>query len=675
MATAAQPALTGSRTGGRLKAGVYAATILYSALLLFSLQPMIGKAILPVFGGSAAVWADCLLFFQAVLLFGYLYAHGSALFLSPRLQVLAHFVLLAVSCMVLPLAPSADWRRLAASAPSWGVFGALIGSVGLPYFVLSTTSPLVQSWFAATVNSRFPYRLYALSNFGSLAALLAYPLVFEPAWGVRMQMRGWSAAYAVFVLLCAIAALFAAKREATGAVERTASERPSRALVALWLLLAATGTMLLVAVTNHLCQDVAPAPFLWVLPLSLYLLSFVICFDHDGWYRPRLFVYIVPPAIGGLLYIFCGMPPMRLVVPVAAVSVFVLFLFCHGELARRKPHSDYLTSFYVAVSAGGVMGGAFVALVAPAVFTSVLEYPIALELCGVLAFALLFGYTSKPLLVVVTVAAFVPSAVMLETRFVLPETVAVERNFYGILRVKENDTARLLYHGRITHGVQLLGDRHSEPAAYFGPKSAAGIAINHFIPGKRRIGVIGLGVATIAAYGEPGDVIRFYELNPLVEKIARQHFTFLRDSRATVTVVPGDARLSLEAEPPQGYDVLIVDAFSGDAIPAHLLTREAVGLYLRHLSRDGILAIHISNRYLDLSPLAGALAREYGTQALIHFHTPADRNVEYASRWALISENQAFRRRARSMGADPVEVPPGFRVWTDDYSNMLRLLQ
>ncbi len=675
MATTAQSASTISRTNGRLKAVVYAATTLYSALLLFSVQPMIGKAILPVFGGSAAVWANCLLFFQAVLLLGYLYAHWSARWLSPRLQVVTHLLLLAGSCIVLPLAPSADWKRLASSAPSWGVFGALIASVGLPYFVLSTTSPLVQSWFAATVNSRFPYRLYALSNFGSLAALIAYPLVIEPASGTRTQLRAWSAAYAIFVLLCGTAALFAAKRDRATGKEHTISEGPSRALVALWLLFAATGTMLLVAVTNHLCQDVAPAPFLWVLPLALYLLSFVICFDHDGWYRPRLFVYVVPPAIGGLLYIFCGMPPMRLAVPLAAASVFVLFLFCHGELARRKPHSDYLTSFYVAVSAGGVMGGAFVALVAPAVFTSVLEFPIALELCGVLALATLFGYRSPRILVALAAAAFVPSAVMLETRLASRDTIAVERNFYGILRVKEDDSARRLSHGRITHGVQFLGERRGEVAAYYGPKSGAGIAINHFPAGKRRIGVIGLGVATIAAYGEPGDAITFYELNPLVEKIARQHFTFLRDCRATVKVVPGDARLSLEAEPLEGYDVLIVDAFSGDAIPAHLLTREAVALYLRHLSAGGILAVHISNRYLNLAPLAGALAREYGIEALLHTRTPPDRNVEFTSRWALISDNQAFRRRARSMGADPIQVPAGFRVWTDDYSNMVRLLQ
>ncbi len=661
-------------SGPRLKAAVYAATVLLSATLLFAVQPMMGRALLPAFGGSAAVWADCLVFFQSVLLLGYLYAHWSSRRLSARVQAAVHLALLAASCIALPLAPGAVWGQFAAGSPSWGVLGALAASAGLPYLALSATSPLVQSWFAATVDVRFPYRLYALSNAGSLAALIAYPAVIEPLLGMKAQLRGWSAAYVVFAVLCGAAALLAHGRTQSGAKQAVAPERPRAGLVVLWGLFAAAGSMLLVAITNHLCQDVAPAPFLWVLPLALYLLSFILCFDHDGWYRPVLFIVLVPPAIGALLYLFFSAPSMRLAIPVAAASVFVLFMFCNGELAQRRPHAAYLTSFYVAISVGGALGGGFVALAAPALFTSALEFPLALELCGLLALYALFGYESKFALAGFGVLAVAISVLLMETPLGVKNTVTAERNFYGILRVKDEGQTRVLYHGRITHGMQFLDDRRGEPAAYYGPRSGAGFAIGHFAPGTRRIGAVGLGTATIAAYGEPGDFIGFYELNPLVEKLARRYFTFLRDCRAAVEIAPGDARMSLEAQPPQQYDVLILDAFSGDAIPVHLLTLEAFGVYLRHVHPAGVLAVHISNRYLDLGPLVGALARAHGKEALLMARETQAATGEYASHWVLISSDPVFIRRAKAAGASPVEIPQGFRLWTDDYSNLLRLL-
>ncbi len=651
-----------------------ASTIAISAILLFSLQPMISKALLPAFGGTAAVWANCLLFFQSVLLAGYAYAHFTVRYLPPRAQAGIHITLLALTCLALPLAPDPAWRRLGAGNPGWGVFLALTFSVGLPYFALSTTSPLIQAWFSRTVRGAVPYRLYALSNLGSLAALLAYPVLIEPNAGTKSQLQVWSAGYGLFALLCAAAAVAAGSRAGRICDRSSGAGRVAFSSFIHWLALAGAGAMMLVTVSNYLCQDLAPVPFLWVLPLALYLLSFVFCFDHDGWYKPQWFRVALPVAVLGM--VFCFFLPWHtlagiILVPAAA---FVVFMFCHGELARRKPAPARLTAFYVALSLGGALGGAFVAVIAPAFFNGGVEYVLGPELVGLLAIYGFSGPKSKPFIGVLGVVA-IAAVLFSEARGLDRKgTLAQDRNFYGIIRVGEQFPLRRLVNGRVTHGIQFLDDRRTKPGAYYGPHSGAGVAVNGFEPGRRRIGVVGLGVATVAAYGKAGDYFRFYEINPLVTRFARQYFTFLRDCPSHVEIVSGDARIALEDEAPQKFDVLIVDAFSGDAIPVHLLTREAVGVYLRQIQPQGVVAFHITNAYLDLAPMVGALVRERGLHAAL-VTSPARPDMgEMKSDWILATANKAFFSTLRAGEARPVPRRADTRVWTDDYSNLLRVL-
>ncbi|HWR52048.1 MAG TPA: fused MFS/spermidine synthase [Bryobacteraceae bacterium] len=627
------------------------------------------------FGGTAAVWANCLLFFQSVLLAGYAYAHFVARYLPPRGQVAVHIILLALTCLVLPLAPDPDWRRLGAGNPGWGVFVALALSIGLPYFALSTTSPLIQAWFARTVRGAVPYRLYALSNLGSLAALLAYPVLIEPNAGTRSQLWGWSAGYVVFAVLCVAAAVAAGSRPGRARQEAASGAghvAPSSFFH--WLALAGAGSMMLVTVSNYLCQDLAPAPFLWVVPLALYLLSFVFCFDHDGWYKPGWFSVLLPLALLGM--VFCFFAPWHTVANIVVVplAAFAVFMFCHGELARKKPAPEGLTAFYVALSLGGAMGGAFVAVIAPAFFNGSVEYILGPELVGILAIYGLYGYRSKWLIAAIGLIAITVVALSETHMFDSRNIIAADRNFYGIIRVSEHAGTRRLVHGRVAHGLQFQDHRRRQPTSYYGPHSGAGVALNGFPPGKRRIGVIGLGVATVAAYGKAGDSFRFYEINPLVTRFAHEHFTFLRDCPSRVEIVSGDARIALEDEAPQNFDVLIVDAFSGDAIPVHLLTREAIGVYLRQLQPEGVLAFHISNAYLDLAPMVSALVRERGLRTALVTHPSRPDTGEMKSDWILATANKAFFGALRAGDARPVPRRADTRVWTDDYSNLLRVI-
>jgi hypothetical protein len=671
--TANAPAVDASYRANPAGVLLCASTVAIGAVLLFSLQPMISKALLPAFGGTAAVWANCLLFFQSVLLAGYAYAHFLVRYLPPRAQAGIHIALLALTCLVLPLVPDPAWRRLGAGNPEWGVFLALAFSVGLPYFALSTTSPLIQAWFSKTVQGAVPYRLYALSNLGSLAALLAYPVLIEPNAGTRAQLWSWSAGYGLFALLCAAAAVTAGSRP--GHKQSASGSAPvAFSTFVHWLALAGAGTMMLVTVSNYLCQDLAPVPFLWVLPLALYLLSFVFCFDHEGWYKPRWFKLALPAAL--LIMVFCFFAPWHTLAGIILVpaAVFVVFMFCHGELARRKPAPERLTAFYVALSLGGALGGAFVAVIAPAFFSGGVEYVLGPEVVGLLAVYGFSGPKSKPLVALLGLAAVAAVVISEAEGLDRKGTLAEDRNFYGIIRVGEEFPLRRLVNGRVTHGIQFLDERRTKPGAYYGPHSGAGVAINGFEPGKRRIGVVGLGVATVAAYGKTGDSFRFYEINPLVTRFAREYFTFLRDCPSRVEIVSGDARIALEDEPPQKFDVLIVDAFSGDAIPVHLLTREALNVYMRQIQPQGALAFHITNAYLDLAPMVGALVRERGLHTALVTNPAQPHAGEMKSDWILATANDAFFASLRAGDARPVPKRMDTRVWTDDYSNLLRVL-
>jgi hypothetical protein len=648
---------------------LYAAAIFLSSALLFLCQPMMAKAILPWFGGSAGVWTACMLFFQVVLLLGYLYAYWITRYLSPRAQAAAHITLLIASAGVLPLNPAHRWMISAAAHPVSSILGLLGASIGLPYFALSTTGPLMQTWYARESEARFPYRLFALSNLASLLALLAFPLSLEPLLPTRRQLAVWSIAYLLFVLLAAALALRSGSKLL---LETQQADSPPVRRPLLWMSLAACASSLWLAVANHFSQEVAAIPFLWVLPLGLYLLSFILCFDRAGWYRPGLYRWILPAAwitIGLRLAFPASIVGFKWELVLFSAALFVCCMFCHGELARLKPEPRHgLTFFYLMIAAGGALGAVFVGLLAPRIFNSYLELPVSVAACVILGQALLYGYAPRYLarLGVVAVLAFVAA-----TRFSAPAgTLLRQRNFYGTLRVIDSGAGstavRALYNGAILHGMQFLSaEQNRLSTTYYGPQSGAGLALERLRRSNRSVGVIGLGVGTLAAYGHPGDCFRFYELNPAVIQVALTHFRFLNQSAAETQVVAGDGRLALEREPPQNFDLLVLDAFSGDSIPVHLLTRQAFDVYSRHLRPGGIVAVHVTNRYLDLAPVVESLAAALQKQVrTVHSAADPERGI-YAADWSLVADNLDR----------PQPVASKLRPWTDDYSNLFRILK
>ena len=678
---------------------LYAVTILLSAFLLFEVQPMIGKIILPWFGGSAGVWNTCLLFFQASLVAGYLYAHWSTRYLKPKQQALLHVTLLAVSIALLPVLPSPDWKPSEPGDPSARILLLLGATIGLPYILLSTTTPLLQAWYVAAKPGVVPYRLFALSNFGSLLALVSFPLLVEPRATTHTQAYGWSAIYVVFVVLCAAlgwSAIPGAKSMAA-TVESPASAGPSWPIQMLWVALAACGSALLLSITTHLSTNVAPIPLLWVVTLGLYLASFILCFEREKTYRRAVFLPLLVVALGGAAYALFylkGNLTIKWSIPTFVVALFIFSMACHGELARLKPDPKHLTSFYLMVAVGGALGGLFVAVIAPHLFDTYSELPLALIACPALVTAVLWiapGHwprvwllrTARIAMIVFTAALagyIIYQKHLDDQRFLLSV-----RNYYGVLRVYDlednaNQTgSRRLIHGTISHGIQLTDPQERDtPTSYYGPKSGVGRAIRYFEQGPAvRVGVIGLGSGVTAAYGRQGDVFRFYEINPLDFNIASTWFSFLKDCKADQQVLLGDARLTLERQPNQQFDVLAVDAFSSDAIPVHLLTREAFVLYFRHLKRGGILAVHVSNRYLALAPVAARNAADLGKAAIDVSDDGEDEDYLTQSEWVLVAEDRALFNDTLFQATDitPAKAWPGLRAWTDDYSNLIQILK
>ncbi|MBM3774297.1 MAG: hypothetical protein FJW37_03955 [Acidobacteria bacterium] len=668
---------------------LFGLTVLLSAFLLFEIQPVIARAILPWFGGSAAVWTTCLLFFQVLLLAGYAYAYAIFRYLRPGAQSAVHVALLLASLAALPVIPAAAWKPAGTEDPVFRILGLLAATVGLPYFLLAATAPLVQPWYAfGSAKAVSPYRLYALSNAGSMFALLSYPVMFEPVLTSRQQALGWSSGYALFALLCGASALRARSIRSPGAEAAVAGPRPGWGDRLLWVALAASASLLLLAVTNHLTQNVAAIPFLWVLPLSIYLLSFILCFEGGGWYRRGPMLRFLAVALGTMAYALSEgfeNTTLKVLIPLYSVGLFAASMACHGELARLKPHPRYLTSFYLLIAVGGALGGVFVGLVAPRAFGWYFELPVGIVACAVLVLIVLRrqGAVSRSVWWVaagLTVAmAFFLGA---EMRRMAGQARVIARNFYGGLRVVDSEEregrARKLMHGTVNHGQQWLDPaRRQMPTTYFGPDSGIGLAIRAASERPNlRVGVIGLGTGTLAAYGRPGDHYRFYELNPLVLEIARSQFTFLEDSKASVEVALGDGRLSLEREAPQNFDLLALDAFSSDAIPVHLLTREAFELYFRHLKPGGVLAAHVSNKYLDLAPVVEVLAKAAGAGAVVIDTRGDEQKASFAATWVLVSRRPEFLRHARTApGAATAASPRKLRLWTDDYSNLLRILR
>lgn len=679
---------------------LYATTVFLSAFLLFQVQPMIARMILPWFGGTAAVWATCLLFFQAVLLAGYGYTHGVVKRLRPDRQWMLHTVLLALALVLLPILPDPKWKPASPEMPAARILALLAVTVGLPYFLLSTTAPLVQAWFARTFPDRSPYRLYALSNLGSMLALLSYPTLFEPALTLRQQAWGWSGAFALFAVLCAATGWTSLRRSAALPLEQAgdpAPPAPEAAMQVLWAALAMGPSMLLLALTTHMTTDLAPIPFLWVLPLALYLLSFILCFDASRWYRRTWFLAALPAALAALFWLVKlgpeARPGLRLMIAGYALCFFIVCMVCHGELARLRPHPAHLTGFYLMISVGGALGGLFVALLAPALFRAMYELPVAIALCGSLAALVLLAdaglpfrkdLLSWPSILVLTAVAVLWGLAGREIREMTRGALVVRRNFYGELRVRQYNGVydwegyRTLVHGTINHGEQYTHPaRRREIATYYCEDTGLGLWMRTRPQSSfQRVGVLGLGAGTIAAYSRFGDVYRFYELNPEVEKIARTYFWYLENAEGSVEVVLGDGRLSMEREPPQNYDLLVMDAFSSDSIPVHLLTREAIQLYFRHLKPDGVLAVHISNRYVDLKPVLEREAALLGKAALLVETEDSDDGRCFGTTWVLMANRpDIFAREPYLKGGQPLEKAEWMRPWTDDYSNLFRVIK
>ena len=658
-----------------------------------------GRFILPWFGGTPAVWSVCLLFFQAALLGGYGYAHwlGSqkSSMRSPRVQSKIHVVLLAISLAFLPVIPV---RPETGQHPTGQILWLLAVTVGVPYFLLSATAPLLQRWFTMTATQKSPWRLYALSNFGSFLALLSYPFLVEPFIRLRIQAGIWSSLYVGFALLCGSIAWKFRHRDVWITDEYGLdSPRPTVLTILFWLGLSAAGSTLLLATTNILTQDVAVSPFLWIAPLSLYLLTFVLAFESDRWY-PRLPFAI---AAGVLAPVACAVVNAGIGVAiwvqlgVYLAALFALCMVCHGELRHARPEPRHLTIFYMTIAAGGVLGGVFVALIAPRVFAEFNEYPLGLAaacflgLAGWLRSGAWALWTRSNFAIRIPIMALLLGGLSSTLTVTLSGTrkaVGTWRNFYGILRVTDlpdpRGAMRELTHGRIKHGSQYLEQAwRDRPTSYYGAHSGVAMALNALPEGPRQIAVIGLGTGTMAAWGRPGDLIRFYEINPLVPTIATTWFTFLPDSKANTEVVLGDARIQMEREsshdPAQVFDFIAVDAFSSDAIPMHLLTAEAADIYRHRLAPGGLLLFHISNRSLNLEPVTRGLAQHLNWNAAQILADDNPATGEDGSSWVILTENlgllQKIAQRAPHVGwTEPNRKPI---LWTDDFASLWHVLK
>ncbi|MGE5323165.1 MAG: fused MFS/spermidine synthase [Actinomycetota bacterium] len=681
---------------------LYASAVFLGAFLLFLVEPIVGKRLLPLLGGSSAVWITCLVFFQSALLVGYVAAHWLATRLRPRAQAMAYssFLLLGLGQGVFGLSP-----RLHASTfhPIVSVFVLLAALIGFPFVALAATNPLLQSWYVRDCESRAgegqhirPYRLFAVSNFGSLLALLIYPWLVEPNLTLREQSALWLAGLLMFALSCAGIIWRIRNSSGTGREEQSASggsaDSPALADRILWLLLPACASLLLCAVTSHLTQNIAAIPLLWILPLGAYLLSFIWAFSGARLYPRRTMLCVFVAALAAVSYelwdkqfVPAGkrlLLPMPWTIVLFCAILLLLCLVCHAELYRLRPGPRHLTSFYLSIAAGGALGAVFVGVVAPLVFSA--NYELSCGLLMTVAVVLLATWRLGVIWRLLWPAGFLAMATLavLHARADSKDTIVQLRNFYGTLRVTqhfdppEGSYTRTLIHGTILHGEQTFTDKlRRAPTTYYGHKSGAGLALDLCCgTSPRRVGVIGLGAGTLAAYGRKGDVFRFYDINPLVERIANNLFTYLRESDAKIEIVTGDARLSLAAEPQQHYDVLLVDAFSGDAIPVHLLTRQAMELYLRHLKPGGILAFHVTNRYLDLSPEVERLAEHAGLQAALISSDEDDDAGVYGADWVLVTANHEFLKEI-AVSAIPIRTIPGLRPWADDFNSLLPLLR
>src|ERR1700730_9379353 len=708
-------AAQGEKSPG-LPAWLYSGIIFLSAFLLFQVQPILTKLILPWFGGAAAVWVISLAFYQVTYLLGSLYAYILIQRGTPTFSTRAHALLLLASLLLLPIVPSEFWQPRDGAEPVWRIWGVLAATVGLPFLLLSATSALVQTWHTFGFEggregggeggreSARPYRFYALSNAGSLLALLSYPVVVEPLVSTHRQALIWSVGYVGFVALC-LALAFRPPAVKVRTVVGAREERPGWELRLLWLALAASAAALLLSITHYVSQNTAAIPLLWIVALSLYLLSLILCFEGRGWYYRRLFLFLLPVALAGMAY---GLAPKfentgpEWQIPLYFAGLFICCMVCHGEMAALKPRPEFLTMFYLMVSAGGALGGSFAALLAPYVFRGFYELPVALGACAIVVLLVLLRKPQRSALRLGRPAVLLAEGLTVLLLVLLFQVVRLQnrqalvmvRNFYGVLRINIVPPGRVrpgvtqLRNGTVVHGEEILDiARNDVPTTYYGQQSGVGIALLFARQrGNIRVGVIGLGVGTLARYGQKGDHYFFYELDPRVGDVANRLFDFLGQSEAQVDIIPGDGRLSLARQAPQEFDVLVVDAFSGDAIPVHLLTREAFELYFRHLKPEGVLAIHVTNRLLDLPLVVEAAARAVGARSVKVTNSEDEANAVYESDWMLLDRAAMPNGTVSALAESRISLPAGtsfpmggkariVRAWTDDYSNLVEILK
>jgi hypothetical protein len=690
---------------------LFAAAIFTGSFLLFQIQPMIGKYLLPWFGGSPAVWLACLMFFQILLFCGYGYAHGLQK-MSVRRQILLHATLLVLATTLglalsltggSPILPPQEWRTAPGIEPVWNIFRLLTGSIGLAYLLLAANASLLQAWFHRVRPQRSPYVFYVVSNAAALAALLSYPFLVEPHLALRRQAWIWYAGLGAYLLLCVSCAAVVWRKTPIGPQHDAPQSLPTgrarwRGNVALWILLSFCGVLALMSVTNRMTQDLPPVPFLWILPLSTYLLSYILGFSDKLRKGQGFYVFLLIGAFALFLNLaHQGLDaPMRTQIASQSFILLAVCLFCHNALYRLRPTPRHLTGFYLCIALGGALGGAFTALAAPLLFKGYWEYEIMLLLAGGLAsfFAFSDPQTRKicnPLhyafpLLWIGLALSMAYGIRKE----LKSTVYMQRNFFGSIRVKMEMNNQIpiysMLHGQINHGMQIHHPLfRRRPTTYFGKKSGVGLAIlNH----RKRInavpmhvGFVGMGVGVLAAYGRPGDRYRFYEIDPDVARIAWDSpwFSFLADSQADCETILGDARISLESELREGsrnYDLLVVDVFSGDHIPVHIITLEAFALYLQHLAQDGTIAVNISNRYLDLLPVLTQAARHFRLHAA-YVRSAGDQRISANAAWVLLSRDPVLIRHPHIAQADtlPQLAVKRIRAWTDDFSSLIDVMR
>ena len=751
----ASGATQGARAGRALLLATFTAAIFVSAALLFLVQPMFTKMVLPRFGGTPAVWSVAIVFFQAALLAGYAYAHWLTRYAPGRMSVIIHLAVTVAAAFALPLSIASAWGRPPAAGEAFWLLGLFAASIGLPFFALAANSPLLQAWFARTdhPDARDPYFLYAASNVGSFLALVSYPSLIEPFLRLGDQTRFWSIGFGLLIALiagCGLLLWRSPDKAAAAGPDGTADAPPTWRDAAFWIAQAGVPAGLLVAVTAHISTDVAAVPLLWVFPLALYLLTFVIVFARRPIVPHRLVVAVQPlfiiVLVGVLIFdsfktrndvvdmlIFNPLKSIVGLVAVHAAVFFVNALMCHGELARSRPAPRYLTAFYLWMSTGGLIGGIAAGLVAPHVFNWVAEYPILIALAvmcrpglglprdrrwryllfGALAAAalLLIATTLDPpppldetafnwifgAMLAATVllwraplpfAALVAFILFFNNSIVEQQGATSVRSLFGVTKITETTDGqfRILQHGTTMHGGQRIRQANGQPAGdppellfYYWDGSAidqAFEAVRERIGGPIRFAVIGLGAGSLACRAEPDDTVHYYEIDPAVIRIARDPFlfSFLSECRPDVPVTLGDARLTLADAPDGAYDLIVVDAFSSDAIPTHLLTREAMATYLRKLSPRGMVVMHVSNRHLELASVVAGIAAANGLITRINDRADPDEAAPYkfAGTVAAVARSEEdFGPLALAPDWELKEPDPGQWVWTDDYSNIV----